>query len=120
MKIVINGYKVENNFHELYVNNWIDAKLIHNDFEYNFEFLTIDDLEFLLNWLKLIFEGNEVVKQFDFIDADIQFKVVSNQLNIILNNVNYTKSIFLNRKMIFILKKSIERELLKVPKRYIN
>ena len=67
-----------------------------------------------------IFEGNEVVKQFDFIDADIQFKVVSNQLNIILNNVNYTKSIFLNRKMIFILKKSIERELLKVPKRYIN
>lgn len=118
MKIQIKRYKIENSFDVLYESNWIVVQLIGKEIHYEFEFLTIEQIESLGQWLHSVLISKVEIYKFDFIDTDIEFHYENGQLFLLEYKNELITKTGLQLTEIKTLERSIITELKKFPTRY--
>lgn len=79
MRIDIKKYHFDNLYNKVFDSDWLDAELvIKNDIEetkIKLEFLIIEELERIINWLLELSNNGIIDRQLNFIDSNMKLKL---------------------------------------------
>jgi hypothetical protein len=97
MKIEVKNYHFKNLYNKLYDSDWLDAKLIiinsAGKVSINLEFLLVEELERIINWLNQLLNKSNVTNKLEFIDPNLRLKLMTRSripVLKVLYNVNET------------------------------
>lgn len=124
--INIISYRKKNSYNKLYDSDWLKAELIivndGNTFKTPLNFLIVEEIERIIQWLNDIEKPNEGIKTLEFIDPKMKLRQITRSNIKVLKFIYDTNSkmkecweLIINTSNIFILKQEFHDILTKYP-----